>query len=138
MPFLHLFFPAMTKDPAGLGRGFPLLVGKLPKALNPPHAVPPPLWRDLEGQKSKGTFARMSCNDKLFPCSQEVLLSFLGQSGSFLCGKLKEEDLKAAAFLERGPIPFGKQPSNRCLCRRVWRGCVGRDGTQQSVTFCHG
>lgn len=47
-------FPAMTKDPAGLGRRFPLPVGKLPKALNPPcavpcHATPLRLQRDLGG-----------------------------------------------------------------------------------------
>lgn len=34
-----LFLPAMSKDPAGLGRGFPLLHGKLPNALNPPRAA---------------------------------------------------------------------------------------------------
>lgn len=77
----------------------------------------------------------MSCNDKLFPCSQEVLLSFLGHCVSLPCGKLRQEGWKPAAFLERGPSPFGKQPRNCRLCRGVWRGCVGRESTRQLVTF---
>lgn len=32
-------FPMVTKDHSGLGRGFPFLAGKLPKALNPPCAA---------------------------------------------------------------------------------------------------
>lgn len=62
-------FPMVTKDHSGLGRGFPFLAGKLPKALNPPCAALSSSKRGLGERQSKGTFARMGWNKELCPCS---------------------------------------------------------------------
>lgn len=58
-----------------------------------------------------------------------------GEICVFPCDKQRQEGCKAAACLEHGPIPIGKQWNNRCLCQGAWCGGVGRDSTQLPVTF---
>ena len=89
----------------------------------------------MEGENQRTPSQGWAAMTSSFHAPRKPSCPSWGDVSLFPCGKQRREGCKLAAFLERGPIPLGKQPSNRCLRRVVRCGCVGRESTQQSVTF---